>query len=95
LIAAGVAGFEEGLALPASLEQDPGSWTDDDPRRAGIPRLPSTPAEQQDALLGSERIGRALGEPLLGAFVAVRRADAEWAAARPLEEVIAAHLWLY
>jgi glutamine synthetase len=95
LIAAGLAGFEEGLALPASVEEDPGSWTEDDRQRAGISRLPSTPAEQEEALLGNERVRRALGDPLLGAFAAVRRTDAEWAAARPLEEIIAAHLWRY
>ena len=42
--------------------------------------LPITPEEQERALLDSKRIGDALGEPLLGAFVAVRRADAAWAA---------------
>jgi glutamine synthetase len=39
--------------------------------------------------------GAALGEPLVGAFLAVRRSDAQWAAERPLEEIISAHLWRY
>jgi glutamine synthetase len=95
LIAAGLAGLEEGLTLPASVEQDPGGWTEDERRQAGIVRLPSTPEEQEQALLGSERIRAALGGPLVGAFLAVRRADAGWAADRPLEEVIVAHRWRY
>jgi glutamine synthetase len=57
--------------------------------------LPTTPEGQERALLGSKRIGDALGEPLLGAFTAVRRADAAWAADRSPEEVIAAHRWRY
>jgi hypothetical protein len=50
---------------------------------------------QEQALLGSERFTTALGEPLLGGFLAVRRSDAQWAAERPLEEIISAHLWRY
>jgi glutamine synthetase len=36
-----------------------------------------------------------LGEPLLGAFLAVRRSDAAWAADRALDDVVAAHRWRY
>jgi glutamine synthetase len=36
-----------------------------------------------------------LGEPLLGAFLAVRRSDADWAADRPLDDVVAVHRWRY
>jgi len=95
LIAAGLAGVEEGLTLPVPVAQDPGGWTEDERRRAGIVPLPSTPGQQEQALLSSERIRAALGEPLLDAFLAVRRSDAEWAAERPLEEIISAHLWRY
>jgi glutamine synthetase len=95
LIAAGLARVEERLGLPAPVAQDPGGWTEDERERAGIVPLPSTPEQQEQALLGSGRVRAALGEPLLGAFVAVRRSDARWAAERPLEEIIAAHLWRY
>jgi glutamine synthetase len=95
IIAAGLAGVEGGLALPEAVAEDPGGWTDDERRRAGIVRLPSTPEEQEQALLGSERIRVALGEPLLGAFLAVRRADAAWAAERAFDDVVAAHRWRY
>jgi glutamine synthetase len=36
-----------------------------------------------------------LGEPLVGAFLAVRHADATWAAERSGDEVVDAHLWRY
>jgi glutamine synthetase len=95
LIAAGVAGIDEGLTPPPSIEHDPGRWTDDERRRAGVARLPCTPDQQARALVDSARVREALGEPLLGAFLAVRRADAAWAAERSLDEIIAAHLWRY
>jgi glutamine synthetase len=95
VIAAGIAGIEDGLTAPAPVQQDPGTWTEDEREREGIAHLPSTPQEQEQALLGSDRVRAALGEPLLGAFLAVRRADAAWAADRSLEEIIAAHLWRY
>jgi glutamine synthetase len=95
VIAAGVAGIEEKLPLPQSIEQDPGGWTDEQRERTGVLRLPSTPQQQEDALLGSPRVREALGEPLVGAFLAARRADARWAKDRTLEEVVSAHLWRY
>ncbi len=95
LIAAGVAGIEEHLTPPAPIEQDPGAWSEAERQRVGVLHLPATPEEQEQALLGNPRIKAALGEPLLGAFIAVRRADAAWAAERTPDEVIAAHLWLY
>ncbi len=95
LIAAGLAGIEDSLTPPPPIEQDPGGWTDEQRHEAGVFQLPSTPQEQEQALLASERIKAALGEPALGAFLAVRRADAAWAEERTPEEVIAGHLWLY
>jgi glutamine synthetase len=95
VIAAGLAGIEDGLALPDSVEEDPGRWSVEERERAGILSLPSTPEEQERALLGSARVTTALGEPILGAFLAVRHADAAWAAERDLDEIIAAHLWRY
>lgn len=42
LIAAGLAGVEERLGLPAPVAQDPGGWTEDERERAGSSRCPST-----------------------------------------------------
>jgi glutamine synthetase len=95
LIAAGLAGIEEGLTLPDPIAEDPGRWSESDRERAGVIRLPATPAEQQAALAANARVRATLGDPLLGAFLAVRRADAAWARERSADEVVAAHLWRY
>ncbi len=95
LIACGLAGIEEGLSLPDPIEADPGTWSDEQRERAGIVRLPTTPDEQERALVSNDRVRQTLGEPLLGAFTAVRRADSAWAKDRSPEEVVAAHLWRY
>jgi glutamine synthetase len=95
LTACGLAGVQEGLELPAPIEQDPGGWSDDQRARAGVVRLPTTPQEAEEALLANPRVRETLGEPLVGAFLAVRHADATWAAERSGDEVVDAHLWRY
>jgi glutamine synthetase len=95
VIAAGLAGIEEGLTLPDPIAADPGTWSEEDRQRAGIVRLPATPAEQEAALVANPRVRATLGDRLLGAFLAVRRADAAWAQERSPDEIVAAHLWRY
>jgi glutamine synthetase len=95
LIAAGVAGIEERLTPPEPIAEDPGGWTEAERERAGVTRLPETPDQQQQALADNPRVRETLGEALLGAFLAVRRADAAWAQDRSPDEVVAAHLWRY
>jgi glutamine synthetase len=95
LIASGLAGIEEGLALPDPIQQDPGSWTDQQRASAGVVRLPSGADEAEAALLAGPRVLDTLGEALAGAFLAVRRSDAAWAAERSAEDVVAGHLWRY
>ena len=95
VLAAGLAGIEDGPDLPPPVQQDPGSWSEEQRGAHGIAALPATPEDQERALLGNKRIGEALGEPLLGAFVAVRRADAAWAADRTPAETVASHRWRY
>jgi glutamine synthetase len=95
VLAAGLAGIEDSPELPQPIQEDPGTWSDEQRDERGIVALPITPEEQERALLDSKRIGDALGEPLLGAFVAVRRADAAWAAGHTPKETVAAHRWRY
>jgi glutamine synthetase len=95
LIASGLAGVQEGLRLPEPIQQDPGGWSEEELDRAGVVRLPTTPQEAQDALSANPRVRETLGEPLLGAFLAVREADATWAADRSPDELVQAHLWRY
>jgi glutamine synthetase len=95
VIAAGVAGLRDGADPGEPIQADPGGWTEQDRAARGVTRLPTTPAEQEEALITSKRLTAVLGEQLLGAFLAVRRSDATWAADRPLEDVVAAHRWRY
>jgi len=95
VLAAGLAGLDDGAELPPPQQQDPGSWSEAERARHGIAALPVTAEEQERALLDSKRVADALGEPLLGAFTAVRRADAAWAAERSAEETVTSHRWLY
>jgi glutamine synthetase len=95
VLAAGLAGLDDNAELPPPIQENPGTWTDAQRAARGLVPLPVTPEAQEQALLASKRIGDALGEPLLGAFTAVRRADAAWAADRSAEETIAAHRWRY
>lgn len=95
LLSAGVAGVEENLVPPPPVAQDPGTWKKKERAAAGIAKLPSTQAEQEEALVGNPRVTAALGEETLGAFLAVRRADAAWAAEKDTEEVLAAWRWRY
>ena len=95
LLASGVAGVEENLVPPAPIAADPGTWKKKERAAAGVGKLPSSQAEQEEALLASPRVTGALGEELLGAFLAVRRADAAWAEGRETEDVLAAWRWKY
>jgi glutamine synthetase len=95
VIAAGTAGLREHADPGEPIQADPGRWSEQDRAARGLTRLPTTPAEQEQALTSSKRLTAVLGEPLLGAFLAVRRSDAAWAADRSLDDVVAAHRWRY
>ncbi|GLZ45271.1 glutamine synthetase [Actinomycetospora sp. NBRC 106375] len=95
LLTCGVAGVEEGLRPPAPIGEDPGTWDEAARAAAGVEALPTTQAGQEAALLACPRITDALGPERLGAFLAVRRADATWAAERDTEDVLAAWRWRY
>jgi glutamine synthetase len=95
LLSAGVAGVEENLVPPASVAQDPGTWKKKQRAAEGIEPLPSSQAAQEEALRSNPRIAGVLGEEVLGAFLAVRRADAAWAAEKDTEDVLAAWRWKY
>ncbi|WP_445255732.1 glutamine synthetase family protein [Nocardioides aurantiacus] len=95
VLAAGLAGVEEGLQPPAPVQEDVGGWDDTRRAEAGIRALATTHEEQREHLLGSPLVREVLGEPLLGAFVACRDADAAWAADRTPDEVLASLRWIY
>lgn len=87
VLAAGAAGVAEKLELPAAVQSDPGTWTDDERADRGIAALPTTQADQEAALSGS-RVADALGPELVGAFLAVRRSDATGAAGMEIDDVL-------
>jgi glutamine synthetase len=95
LIAVGVAGLRDGVDPGEPIQADPGGWSEQDRAARGVARLPTTPAEQEEALTGNKRLTAVLGDQLLGAFLAVRRSDAAWAADRSLDDIVAAHRWRY
>ena len=95
VLTAGVAGVEENLVPPAPIGEDPGTWEEKERAAAGIATLPASQAEQEEALVGNPRVTAALGEEALGAFLAVRRADAAWGLEKETEEVLAAWRWRY
>ncbi|MEV0381536.1 glutamine synthetase family protein [Nonomuraea sp. NPDC050643] len=95
VIAAGVAGIEDGLTPPAPVQEDPGTWTDERRAEHGVRPLPATVAEQLGALLANDRIRGALGEELTGAFRAVRESDAARADGLDAADVVRSYRWLY
>ncbi|WP_033291559.1 glutamine synthetase family protein [Amycolatopsis jejuensis] len=95
VLAAGMAGIEDAVVPPDPIAEDPGGWSEGERDTRGVLRLPSSPSEQDSALLANSRVAGVLGNELLGAFRAVRASDAAWAAERAPEEIVAAHLWRY
>jgi len=95
LLAAGVAGVTDGLTLDPPIQSDPAGWTEEERAERGIALLPATQAEQEAALTGSPRLTEVLGKDLLGAFLAVRRADAATAADRDIDDVLTGLRWRY
>ncbi|MEJ2860291.1 glutamine synthetase family protein [Actinomycetospora flava] len=95
ILTSGVAGVEENLAPPAPIASDPGTWKKKERAAAGVTALPTTQADQEAALLACPRLTDLLGPERLGAFLAVRRADAAFAADRETEDVLAAWRWRY
>jgi glutamine synthetase len=81
----------KGLRLPAEVTVDPAELPD-----ATRPaRLPRSVTEATEALAHDDVLGAALGEPLLGAFLAVRAAEAELFAPSSPEGIVAATRWKY
>jgi glutamine synthetase len=95
ILAAGMHGVQDGLELEDPIQADPSRWEDSDRARRRLALLPATAEDRERALRGSDIVAEALGEPLLGAVVAVRRSDARWAHEHSLEELIADQLWRY
>ncbi|SEF75372.1 L-glutamine synthetase [Saccharopolyspora kobensis] len=93
VLAAGLAGAREGLALPAEVTGDPAALDERDRVAAGIHRLPTNAAAAADALAGSAVLAEAMGPELHDAMLTVRRAEAERYADAAPDEIVAATCW--
>ena len=95
IIAAGLSGIERSLRLPEPVLVDPFELSEAERVARGIRRLPQTLSEASEALAGSEVLREAMGDLLFDSSVAVRRAEAEIDEGKPLEQVVAEHLWRF
>jgi len=82
---------DEGRTLPGEISVDPAVL----PPEEQPPRLPRSVADAVNHLEKDERLRSLFGEALFGAFVAVRRAEAELFAGWTDEEIAAAIRWRY
>ncbi|WP_395293898.1 glutamine synthetase [Kitasatospora hibisci] len=90
VLAAGLAGLDQRLALPPEFTGDPAEAAP-----GTVPRLPAGPAEALAAYQKSSVLREALGEPLYEAVLAVRRAESEQYAAATPAQLAAATRWRY
>ena len=95
VIGAGLAGIDDGLTLPEPIQDEPGSWPDEERERRGIHRLPETAEDAVAAVRLSAPVRDALGDDLVGAWTAVRRGDADAARGMSPEDIVAAHRYRY
>ncbi len=93
VIAAGLAGLDDGARLPAETDGDPARLAAEELARRGIRRLPQTLPEAAGHLERSQVLRQAMGEPLFLAVLAVRRGEAELFAGLRPEEIVARTRW--
>jgi glutamine synthetase len=73
ILAAALDGLERGARLPAPIQADPATLTDEERSAAGARRLPADLGEAIDAIAASQFAKETLGEEEHAAFVATRR----------------------
>jgi glutamine synthetase len=93
VIAAGLAGVDEGLRLPPPITGDPAGLDAVARASAGIHRLPTSAVEAADALAASSILATALGPELHDAVITVRRAESERCDGLDPAELAAATRW--
>jgi len=89
--AVATAAVDRGLKLPHEVSVDPAELPDGEQP----PRLPQSLPAATEALERDDVLAAALGEPLLAAFLAVRRAESELFAGATPEQIVAASRWKY
>jgi len=91
VVAVATAAVDRGLKLPPEVCVDPAEL----PECEQPPRLPQSLPVAAEALERDDVLTAALGEPLLAAFLAVRRAEAELFDGSTPEQIVAASRWKY
>jgi glutamine synthetase len=81
--------------LPAPVSGDPDRLSAEEQARLGVRRLPVTLAEAADALAASATLRAALGDTLMDAVLAVRRAEVGRFRDGTPEDIVAALRWVY
>ncbi len=77
IVAAALDGLERGARLPAPIQGDPATLTEEERAAAGARRLPADLGEAIEAIAASEFARETLGEEEHAAFVATRRNEWE------------------
>lgn len=86
VIAAGLAGVDDGLRLPPPISGDPAAMEESSRIAAGVVRLPETPSAAANAFASSKVLATAMGEVLHDSVLTVRRGEADrFADALPAE----------
>jgi glutamine synthetase len=95
LIATGLAGCAEHMALPDPVNVDPASLSEEQWRELGIVALPASLRAATDAFESDEVLATALGPELSTTIVDLRRAEVDRFADSTPEDIVAAARWKY
>jgi glutamine synthetase len=93
VIAAGLAGVDDGLRLPPPISGDPAATEDSVRTAAGVARLPESPWAAANAFAASKVLAAAMGEVLHDSVLTVRRGEAERFADTSPAELAALTRW--
>lgn len=95
VLAAGLAGVDDGLTLPPPTVEDPSGLTPEERVRRGVRQLPASLPEAIDELAASKVLRAAMGDLLFETFLATRRGDHERFRDVDEEEMVRQYRWRY
>lgn len=95
LVAAGLDGIRNGWHPGTAVEVDPASLSDDERKRLGIVRLPSSLGEAVDAMEADPFFKETLGELLFRSYTTVKRSEFAAFAERDTEFELTNHFYKF